>query len=74
MIITADHGNAEWMFNEQTNAPQTAHTTNVVPLVVAGLGDNKLEVGRLADLAPTMLDIMNVDIPEEMTGKTLLKD
>ena len=48
MIITADHGNAEWMFNEATQAPQTAHTTNVVPLVIAGCGDIKLETGRLA--------------------------
>ncbi|MBO7289488.1 MAG: 2,3-bisphosphoglycerate-independent phosphoglycerate mutase, partial [Clostridia bacterium] len=72
ILITADHGNAEQMVDPSDKSVFTAHTTNVVPLVVAGLGDIKLETGRLADLAPTMLDIMNVDIPEEMTGKSLI--
>ncbi len=72
ILITADHGNAEQMIDPADKSVFTAHTTNVVPLVVAGLGDVKLETGRLADLAPTMLDIMNVDIPEEMTGKSLI--
>ena len=72
ILITADHGNAEQMIDPEDKSVFTAHTTNVVPLVVAGLGDIKLEAGRLADLAPTMLDIMGVNIPEEMTGKSLI--
>lgn len=73
ILITADHGNAEQMIDPTTKSVFTAHTTNVVPLVVAGLEDIKLEPGRLADLAPTMLDIMNLEIPSEMTGKSLIK-
>ncbi len=73
ILITADHGNAEQMLDPADKSVFTAHTTNVVPLVVAGLGNIKLEPGRLADLAPTMLDIMNVEIPAEMTGKSLIK-
>jgi 2,3-bisphosphoglycerate-independent phosphoglycerate mutase len=72
ILITADHGNAEQMIDPEDKSVFTAHTTNVVPLVVAGLGDIKLEAGRLADLAPTMLDIMGKEIPEEMTGKSLI--
>ena len=74
MIITADHGNAEWMFNEETNAPQTAHTTNIVPFIVV---DNKKynlkETGALCDIAPTILDLMGIKQPDEMTGKTMIE-
>ncbi len=74
MIITADHGNAEWMFNEQTNAPQTAHTTNIVPFIVV---DNKeydlKETGALCDIAPTILDLMDIKQPDEMTGHSMIK-
>ncbi len=73
ILITADHGNAEQMLDPEDKSVFTAHSTNVVPLVVAGLGDIELEVGRLADLAPTMLSIMGEVIPEEMTGKSLIK-
>ena len=72
VLVTADHGNADCLVDPDTKGVFTAHTTNVVPLVVAGLGDIKLEAGRLADLAPTMLDIMGVEIPTEMTGKSLI--
>ena len=72
ILITADHGNAEQMVDPADKSVFTAHTTNVVPLVIAGCGDIKLETGRLADLAPTMLDIMNAKIPTEMTGKSLI--
>ena len=72
ILITADHGNAEQMIDPNDKSVFTAHSTNVVPLVVAGCGDIKLETGRLADLAPTMLDIMDAKIPEEMTGKSLI--
>jgi len=72
ILITADHGNAEQMIDPNDKSVFTAHTTNVVPLVIAGYGDIKLETGRLADLAPTMLDIMDAKIPPEMTGKSLI--
>ncbi len=69
-IITADHGNAEHMLDAD-GAPFTAHTTNLVPCCIVG-ADVKLRDGRLADLAPTMLDLMGLNKPEEMTGETLI--
>jgi 2,3-bisphosphoglycerate-independent phosphoglycerate mutase len=69
-IITADHGNAEHMLDAD-GSPFTAHTTNLVPCCVVG-ADVKLRDGRLADLAPTMLDLMGLNKPEEMTGETLI--
>ena len=72
-LITADHGNADQMVDYDTNDVFTAHTTNVVPLVMIGGEDGaKLKVGRLADLAPTMLDLMGLEKPEEMTGESLI--
>ncbi len=72
-LITADHGNADQMVDYDTNDVFTAHTTNVVPLIMIGGPDAaKLKVGRLADLAPTMLDLMGLEKPEEMTGESLL--
>jgi 2,3-bisphosphoglycerate-independent phosphoglycerate mutase len=71
-LITADHGNADQMIDYDTGGPFTAHTTNPVPLICIGLGDVKLREGRLADLCPTMLDIMDLKKPEEMTGSSLL--
>jgi len=56
----------------ETGGPFTAHTTNPVPLIVIGLGDVKLREGRLADLAPTMLDILGFEKPKEMTGESLI--
>ena len=74
MIITADHGNAEQMIDYETGDPHTAHTTNPVPLVAIGLDDGvKLKEGRLADIAPTMLEIMCVEQPVEMTGESLIE-
>ena len=72
MLITADHGNAEQMIDYKTGEPHTAHTTNPVPLVLVGMENTKLKEGKLADLAPTMLDIMGLEKPEEMTGESLL--
>ncbi|MBE7053032.1 MAG: 2,3-bisphosphoglycerate-independent phosphoglycerate mutase [Ruminococcaceae bacterium] len=72
ILITADHGNAEQMIDPSDKSVFTAHTTNVVPLVIAGL-DAKLKKGRLADLTPTMLDIMGLEKPSEMTGESLLE-
>ena len=71
LLITADHGNSEQMIDYKTGEPHTAHTTNPVPLVLVGK-DAKLKEGRLADLAPTMLDIMGIEKPQEMTGESLL--
>ena len=73
LIITADHGNAEQMVDYKTGEPQTAHTTNPVPLILVGLEGIKLKEGKLADLAPTMLDIMGLEKPEEMTGESLIE-
>ena len=71
-LITADHGNADKMM-EPDGSPFTAHTTNPVPLIAVGVEGELVEGGVLADLAPTMLNIMGVPQPEEMTGKSLLK-
>lgn len=73
VLITADHGNAEQMIDYKTGEPHTAHTTNPVPLIVVGLDAIKLVEGRLADLAPTMLEIMGLEKPIEMTGNSLIK-
>lgn len=73
MLITADHGNIEQMVDKETGQPHTAHTTNPVPLVYVG-GDRPLASGgSLSDLAPTMLAILGVEQPVEMTGKSLIK-
>ena len=74
MIITADHGNAEWMYNETTHAPQTAHTTNVVPFIIVSKDKYELNKdGALCDIAPTILDILNIKKPDEMTGHSMIK-
>ena len=75
-IITADHGNADKM-EEADGSPFTAHTTNKVPFIVVGeeFKNKKLrDGGILADVAPTLLYMMDVKVPEEMTGKTLIID
>lgn len=71
MIVTADHGNAELMLNEATGQAHTAHTTNPVPLIYAGRKAQCAEQGTLSDIAPTMLSLMDLPIPDEM-GKHLL--
>ena len=73
LIITADHGNAEQMIDYKTGEPHTAHTTNDVPLVLIGMEDVKLKQGRLCDLVPTMLELMGLDKPKEMTGVSLIE-
>lgn len=72
-LITADHGNADQMIDYETQGAFTAHTTNVVPLVLIGRDDLKLKKGRLADLTPTLLDLMGLEKPEEMTGESLIE-
>lgn len=72
VLLTADHGNADQMY-EPNGSPFTAHTTNPVPLLVAGCGDVKLrEGGRLADLSPTMLKLLGLPQPAEMTGESII--
>ena len=72
-IITADHGNAEQMLDYKTHRPFTAHTSNKVKCILVGAGNVLLRNdGKLADVAPTMLDLMKLPIPKEMTGETLI--
>ncbi|WP_146602743.1 2,3-bisphosphoglycerate-independent phosphoglycerate mutase [Novipirellula aureliae] len=76
LIVTADHGNCEQMIDPETGGPHTAHTTYTVPLIVVepGLEGKTLRSGgRLADIAPTLLELMGLPIPKEMTGEPLLK-
>ena len=75
MLLTADHGNSEVMVNPETGKPQTAHTTNKVPFVVinAKEGTELKSDGALCDIAPTVLQLMGIDKPAEMTGVSLLK-
>ena len=70
-LITADHGNAERMLEDDGKTPFTAHTTDLVPFCIVG-ADVKLRDGRLADIAPTMLDLMGLEKPAEMDGETLI--
>ena len=73
MIVTADHGNCEMMVDPNTGGPHTAHTLNPVPVVlVGGPAEAQLKNGRLSDLAPTVLALMGLPKPPEMTGETLL--
>ncbi|TLF53792.1 2,3-bisphosphoglycerate-independent phosphoglycerate mutase [Halomonas urmiana] len=73
-LVTADHGNAEQMIHPETGAPQTAHTTFDVPLIYVGPRPVRLlDDGRLCDIAPTLLTLMNQPVPEEMTGRVLIE-
>ena len=77
MLVTADHGNCEMMVDPETGGPHTAHTTNRVPLILVQEGPEALDCalsdGRLGDLAPTILHLMGLDQPAEMTGRSLLR-
>jgi 2,3-bisphosphoglycerate-independent phosphoglycerate mutase len=73
LLVTADHGNCELMRNPATGGPHTSHTTNPVPVLVMGAGDGALAEGRLADVAPTLLALMDLPQPKEMTGVSLLR-
>lgn len=74
VIVTADHGNAEMMVDYETGEPFTAHTINHVPCILAGAGNVALRSGgKLCDLAPTLLELMNIEQPVEMTGTSLIQ-
>jgi 2,3-bisphosphoglycerate-independent phosphoglycerate mutase len=74
-LITSDHGNAEQMWDEISRSPHTQHTLNPVTLYVAGEGMSNFHLssgGRLADIAPTLLELMGLPKPEAMTGQSLI--
>jgi 2,3-bisphosphoglycerate-independent phosphoglycerate mutase len=73
MIITADHGNLEQMVDPETDGPHTAHTVTPVPVVLAVDGAAALKDGKLSDIAPTVLELMGLPRPKEMTGTSLLE-
>ncbi len=71
-IITADHGNSDEVLTD-SDSPMTTHTTNPVPVIVTKEGVEVRSGGRLADLAPTLIDLLGVEQPEDMTGESLIK-
>ena len=73
LLVTADHGNCELMKDPETGGPHTAHTTNPVPVFLMGSNAPGLAEGRLADLAPTLLDLLGLPQPKEMTGHSLIQ-
>jgi 2,3-bisphosphoglycerate-independent phosphoglycerate mutase len=73
LLVTADHGNCELMRDPKTGGPHTAHTTNPVPVLLMGGGATALDEGRLADVAPTLLALMGLPQPREMTGRSLIR-
>lgn len=72
VCITADHGNLEKMYDEKSGQPYTAHTTNPVPFLLASHNKYRLHEGILADIAPTLLELLQIAKPEEMTGHSLI--
>jgi 2,3-bisphosphoglycerate-independent phosphoglycerate mutase len=74
VLVTADHGNCEQMIDPATGEPHTAHTTNPVPIwwVTRDPQGQRLRDGTLADLAPTILELLGLPVPKEMTGRSLL--
>jgi 2,3-bisphosphoglycerate-independent phosphoglycerate mutase len=75
MLVTADHGNGEYMINVEDNSPNTAHTTNKVPcILIEPKKQYQINSGRLADIAPTLLHMMKLPIPTQMTGKVLVRE
>ena len=74
LLITADHGNVEQMLDPETHQPLTSHTSGPVPLVYVGASDLTFTgEGSLCDIAPTLLYLMSMPVPDEMTGKVLLQ-
>ena len=73
MLVIADHGNCEMMKDPETGGPHTSHTTNPVPVLLLGGGAASIRHGRLADIAPTLLSLMGLPLPKEMTGQPLVR-
>jgi 2,3-bisphosphoglycerate-independent phosphoglycerate mutase len=73
ILITADHGNLEVMEDKTTGQPHTAHTTDPVPFIVVGENVSLRDAGCLADVAPTVLQLMGIEQPKEMTGTSLIR-
>ena len=73
VLITADHGNVEQMTSEPSDVPHTAHTSNVVPAIYVGNRKARMQKGSLVDIAPTLLSLMTIPVPEEMTGSPFIK-
>jgi 2,3-bisphosphoglycerate-independent phosphoglycerate mutase len=73
LLVTADHGNCELMRDPTNGGPHTAHTTNPVPVLLMGGDATTLTDGRLADVAPTLLELMGLERPREMTGSSLIR-
>ena len=71
LIVTADHGNCDIMWDDNKR-PVTSHTTMPVPFIITN-ENIKLKNGKLADIAPTMLELLNIKVPEEMTGESLIE-
>ena len=76
LLITADHGNSEQMIDYKTGEPHTAHTTNPVPFILVNYDDayTLREGGCLADIAPTLIEMMGMEQPKEMTGHNVIKN
>ena len=74
MLLTADHGNCEIMWDDAANCPHTAHSYNPVPVYLIGCGNKSLCDGTLADIAPSLLELLDIDCAAEMTGHSILKD
>jgi 2,3-bisphosphoglycerate-independent phosphoglycerate mutase len=72
-LVTADHGNAEKMLEDDGVSPHTAHTTNLVPLLVTEKGIKLREHGELSDLAPTILAVLGFAVPLQMSGENLIE-
>ena len=75
VLITADHGNAEEMWDDKINMPKTAHTTNPVEFIYVANDINYIKLaegGKLSDIAPTVLELLGIDIPTDMTAKSLI--
>ncbi|MEI6187589.1 MAG: 2,3-bisphosphoglycerate-independent phosphoglycerate mutase [Alphaproteobacteria bacterium] len=72
LIVTADHGNVEQMYDEKNQTIHTSHTTYPVPFILIGVDNVQVRDGNLSDIAPTILTLLNINIPQEMTGKSLI--
>lgn len=73
LCVTADHGNAEVMVDPESGEPFTAHTTNAVPFIVVSDAVRHVHEGALCDIAPTLLELLGIEVPPEMTGRSLLE-